>query len=78
MGIEGCKVNQLSRSLAGVDMELDEKMEMITHSIGRAVINLGIEGGDITRQTISDRLDLYRKSKGNVIGQGLTEMLRNV
>lgn len=53
-------------------MDLSEdRIEMITHAIGRVVIELSFAGDEITKQSIVDKLEEYRKATGNVIGKGV-------
>ena len=59
----------------GMDMERDELLEdraaFIAGEIGGAVVELIIEGVEINRDAIVDRLEAKRHSVGNVIHKGL-------
>lgn len=59
----------------GMDMERDELLEdraaFIAGEIGGAVVELIIEGVEINRDAIVDRLEAKRRSVGNVIHKGL-------
>lgn len=59
----------------GMDMERDELLEdraaFIAGEIGGAVVELIIEGVVIDRDAIVDRLEVKRRSVGNVIHKGL-------
>ncbi|MFA9449615.1 hypothetical protein [Enterobacter hormaechei] len=51
-------------------MELDdERINMMAHAAGRAVMELCLAGIPITQQAIIDKLEQYRKETGNVIGK---------
>lgn len=58
----------------GLDMGRDELLEdraaFIACEIGRAVVELIIEGVVIDRDAIIDRLEAKRRSVGNVIHKG--------
>lgn len=49
----------------------DERVNMIAHTVGRAVLELALTGNEITQQSIVDKLELYRKETKNTIGKGL-------
>lgn len=59
----------------GMDMERDELLEdraaFIAGEIGGAVVELIIEGVVIDRDSIVDKLEVKRRSVGNVIHKGL-------
>lgn len=59
----------------GMDMERDELLEdraaFIAGEIGGTVVELIIEGVEINRDAIVDRLEAKRRSVGNVIHKGL-------
>ena len=53
-------------------MDLDEeKVNMMAHAAGRAVMELSLADLPMTQQNIIDKLDRYRKETGNVIGKGV-------
>ncbi|WP_324661141.1 hypothetical protein [Enterobacter bugandensis] len=53
-------------------MELDdERINMMAHAAGRAVMELCLADIPITLQAIIDKLERYRKETGNVIGKGI-------
>ncbi|CAH3905917.1 hypothetical protein [Enterobacter hormaechei] len=63
-------------------MELDdERINMMAHASGRAVMELCLADIPITQQAIIDKLEQYRKETGNVIGKGINrdaaEIVRN-
>lgn len=65
-----------------VFMELDdERINMMAHAAGRAVMELCLADIPITQQAIIDKLEQYRKETGNVIGKGINrdaaEIVRN-
>ena len=52
-------------------MELDEeRVNMMAHAVGRAVMELSFADLPMTQQNIIDKLKQYRKETGNVIGKG--------
>lgn len=63
-------------------MELDdERINMMAHAAGCAVMELCLADIPITQQAIIDKLEQYRKETGNVIGKGINrdaaEIVRN-
>lgn len=63
-------------------MELnEERVNMMAHAAGRAVMELALADLPVTQQTIIDKLEQYRKETGNVIGKGVNmdaaEIVRN-
>lgn len=63
-------------------MELDdERINMMAHAAGRAVMELCLADIPITQQATIDKLEQYRKETGNVIGKGINrdaaEIVRN-
>ena len=53
-----------------VFMELDdERINMMAHAAGRAVMELCLADIPVTQQAIIDKLEQYRKETGNVIGK---------
>lgn len=53
-------------------MELDdERINMMAHAAGRAVMELCLADIPLTQQAIIDKLEQYRKETGNVIGKGI-------
>lgn len=63
-------------------MKLDvEKLKMMTHAVGRAVMELALADQQITQQAIIDKLEHFRRDTGSVIGKGVNrdaaEIVRN-
>ena len=63
-------------------MDLDEeRVNMMVHAMGRAVMELSLADLPMTQQNIIDKLERYRKETGNVIGKGVNrdeaEIVRN-
>lgn len=53
-------------------MEMDEeRVNMMAHAAGRAVMELALADMPITQQSIIDKLEQYRRGTGNVIGKGV-------
>lgn len=53
-------------------MELDdERVNMMAHAAGSAVMELCLADMPVTQQSIIDKLEQYRKETGNVIGKGI-------
>lgn len=53
-------------------MELDEeRVNMMAHAAGRAVMELSLANLPVTQQAIIDKLEQYRRETGNVIGKGV-------
>ncbi|WP_338126908.1 hypothetical protein [Enterobacter hormaechei] len=53
-------------------MDLDEeRVKMMAHAAGRAVMELSLADLPVTQQAIIDKLEQYRKETGNVIGKGI-------
>lgn len=53
-------------------MDLDEeRVNMMAHAAGRAVMELSLADLPVTQQAIIDKLEQYRKETGNVIGKGI-------
>ena len=53
-------------------MDLDEeRVNMMVHAMGRAVMELALADLPMTQQNIIDKLERYRKETGNVIGKGV-------
>ena len=53
-------------------MDLDEeRVNMMVHAMGRAVMELSLADLAMTQQNIIDKLERYRKETGNVIGKGV-------
>ncbi|MFZ5104696.1 hypothetical protein [Enterobacter roggenkampii] len=54
------------------EMDLDEeRVNMMVHAMGRAVMELTLADLPMTQQNIIDKLKQYRKETGNVIGKGV-------
>jgi hypothetical protein len=63
------------RLYAEKGMELDEeRVNMMAHAVGRAVMELSFADLPVTQEAIIDKLEQYRRETGNVIGKGLTGM----
>ncbi|AMG56100.1 hypothetical protein [Citrobacter amalonaticus] len=63
-------------------MELDdERVNMMAHAAGLAVMELCLADIPVTQKAIIDKLEQYRKETGNVIGKGINrdaaEIVRN-
>ncbi|MFW8669363.1 MULTISPECIES: hypothetical protein [Enterobacter] len=53
-------------------MDLDEeRVNMMAHAAGRAVMELSLADLPVTQQAIIDKLEQYRMETGNVIGKGI-------
>ena len=53
-------------------MDLDEeRVNMMVHAMGRAVMELSLADLPMTQQNIIDKLERYRKETGFVIGKGV-------
>ncbi|HFV9228000.1 TPA: hypothetical protein ACIAIA_003417 [Enterobacter asburiae] len=53
-------------------MELDEeRVNMMAHAAGRAVMELSLADLPVTQEAIIEKLEQYRKETGNVIGKGV-------
>lgn len=48
----------------------EERVNMMVHAMGRAVMELSLADLPMTQQNIIDKLERYRKETGNVIGKG--------
>lgn len=54
------------------EMDLDEeRVNMMVHSMGRALMELSLADLPVTQEAIIDKLEQYRKETGNVIGKGI-------
>ncbi|EPB4989592.1 hypothetical protein ACSN7S_000017 [Enterobacter hormaechei] len=49
----------------------DERVSMIVHAMGRAVMDLSLSDQPVTQEAIIEKLELYRRETGNVIGKGV-------
>lgn len=49
----------------------EERVNMMVHAMGRAVMELSQADLPMTQQNIIDKLERYRKETGNVIGKGV-------
>lgn len=49
----------------------DERVSMIVHTMGRAVMDLSLSDLPVTQEAIIEKLELYRRETGNVIGKGV-------
>ena len=55
-------------------MDLDEeRVNLMVHSMGRAVMELSLADLPMTQRNIIDKLERYRKETGNVIGKGVNK-----
>lgn len=61
---------QISGGVMSKDTD-DERVQMITHAIGRVVIELKLDGDKIAAYTIAERLDVYRRLETNPTGKGI-------
>lgn len=59
----------------------DERVSMIVHAMGRAVMDLSLSDQPVTQEAIILKLELYRRETGNVIGKAVNsdaaEIVRN-
>ncbi|HDC4360798.1 TPA: hypothetical protein O8L70_002902 [Enterobacter hormaechei] len=49
----------------------DERVSMIVHAMGRAVMDLSVSDQPVTQEAIIEKLEHYRRETGNVIGKGV-------
>ena len=49
----------------------EERVDMMVHAMGRAVMELSLADLPMTQQNIIDKLERYRKETGNVTGKGV-------
>ncbi|MCX4178436.1 hypothetical protein [Enterobacter sp. HSTU-ASh6] len=49
----------------------DERVSMIVHAMGRAVMDLSLSDQPVTKEAIIEKLEQYRRETGNVIGKGV-------
>lgn len=49
----------------------DERVNMMAHAAGRAVMELSLADIPVTQETIIEKLEQYRRETGNVIGKGI-------
>lgn len=49
----------------------DERVSMIVHAMGRAVMDLSLSDNPVTQESIIEKLEQYRRETGNVIGKGI-------
>ncbi|HFK5702829.1 TPA: hypothetical protein ACG0A7_002568 [Enterobacter roggenkampii] len=49
----------------------DERVNMMAHAAGRAVMELSLADIPVTQEAIIDKLEQYRRETGNVIGKGV-------
>lgn len=49
----------------------DERVSMIVHAMGRAVMDLSLSDQPVTQEAIIEKLEHYRRETGNVIGKGV-------
>lgn len=58
--------------LMSAQMKLDdERVSMIVHAMGRAVMDLSLSDNPVTQESIIEKLEQYRRETGNVIGKGI-------
>lgn len=50
----------------------DERVSMIVHAMGRAVMELSLSDQPVTQEAIIEKLEHYRRETGNVIGKGVS------
>lgn len=50
----------------------DERVSMIVHAMGRAVMDLSLSDQPVTQEAIIEKLEHYRRETGNVIGKGVS------
>lgn len=51
----------------------DERVSMIVHAMGRAVMDLSLSDQPVTQEAIIEKLEHYRRETGNVIGKGVNK-----
>ncbi len=49
----------------------DERVSMIVHAMGMAVMDLSLSDQPVTQEAIIEKLEHYRRETGNVIGKGV-------
>ncbi|ATW93634.1 hypothetical protein VBJ73_20050 [Enterobacter hormaechei] len=49
----------------------DERVSMIVHAMGRAIMDLSLSDQPVTKEAIIEKLEHYRRETGNVIGKGV-------
>lgn len=49
----------------------DERVSMIVHAMGRALMDLSLSDLPVTQEAIIVKLEQYRRETGNVIGKGI-------
>ncbi|EOZ1430146.1 hypothetical protein ACLH2W_08705 [Enterobacter hormaechei] len=49
----------------------DERVSMIVHAMGRAVMDLSLSDQSVTQEAIIEKLEHYRRETGNVISKGV-------
>ncbi|MCW4804856.1 hypothetical protein [Enterobacter hormaechei] len=49
----------------------DERVSMIVHAMGRAVLDLSLSDQPVTQEAIIEKLEHYHRETGNVIGKGV-------
>lgn len=50
----------------------DERVSMIVHAMGRAIMDLALSDQPVTQEAIIEKLEHYRRETGNVIGKGVS------
>lgn len=63
-------INKTSKRGALMDLD-DERVSMIVHAMGRAVMDLSLSDQPVTQEAIIEKLEHYRRETGNVIGKGV-------
>lgn len=60
-------------------MELDEeRVNMMAHAGGRAVMELSLADLPVTQQAIVNKIEQYRRETGNVIGKGVNRDMAEI
>ena len=58
----------------------EERVNMMVHAAGRAVMELSLADIPVTQEALIEKLEQYRRETGNVIGKGVdrdaAEMVR--
>lgn len=49
----------------------EERVNMMVHAAGRAVMELSLADIPVTQEALIEKLEQYRRETGNVIGKGV-------
>ncbi|HEE9822349.1 hypothetical protein [Enterobacter kobei] len=56
----------------------EERVNMMAHAAGRAVMELSLADLPVTQQAIVDKLEQYQRETGNVIGKGVNRDMAEI